>query len=641
MKTASPDRETSASCLVGALRDGDRAAIEPLVLKLSGDERLRSTPLGALMPELCEVKVSVLEDGLSTRTVNVLVRAGMASFAELAAQSPASLLRLPNLGLGSLREILTAAVREWAGAVLGAPENAQAWRPTPAPVRSVEFGDDLAAAFRAMEGGTPDFDLFRRHALAAERPSLRQLGAELGVTGERVRQRESRARGAIARRMRVEGWPVRVAVSYLRVRIGSLARTEELEEILIELDPAGRAFEPAPHRRALLLLLAGYKTSAEWVRSAGLDSQTDKMLMARTEAGPVRLEDCRGELSRLGVREELSRPWLTSRPCFRIVGDHVARESQVMEIPLAILRAARKPLDLHQLFDRTEPPMCFESFRSHVQQDGRFARRGVRLYGLAEWEEDPYTTLAEEMAKEIKRGGGAVALDALVEVMTERFDVAAGSVLHRARAPQFRLDSAGMVSRRTAPRVAPPMPLALSHNCFHLEAGWAMKVKVTPSLRHGATARMPLAFAGALGLQLGTSQMITCPNGALHAYWPRYAASAARLSGLSSVADELGADDGDRLFVIHSGRDRLDLKLIDGGRCEAATGMARLALECGFEPDREPVRLVLAALGLDPNLADARRVIRTRLRERHEPRLSALAGAGDRGGSPDGRKRVG
>jgi hypothetical protein len=213
-------------------------------------------------------------------------------------------------------------------------------------------------------------------------------------------------------------------------------------------------------------------------------------------------------------------------------------------------------------------------------------------------------------------------LDALVVVMTKRFDVAEGSVLHRARAPQFEVDSSGRISRCITPVVVPPTLLALTHNCFHLEAGWAMKVKVTPSLMRGATTRMPLAFARVLGLQLGTSQAVTIPGGTLRVYWPRYAASAAHLSSLKAVAERMGAHEGDRLFVIHSGEDRIDFKLVGKERCEVATGMEHLALECGRESRKEPSRQILAALGLDPGLANAEELIRTRLAERHEQRLA-------------------
>ncbi|HWA55018.1 MAG TPA: sigma factor-like helix-turn-helix DNA-binding protein, partial [Solirubrobacterales bacterium] len=391
-------------------------------------------------------------------------------------------------------------------------------------------GGDLFRALAILEAEVPDLDLLCRRVLADRRPTLRQLGEELGVSAERVRQREKRAREAIADQLQIEGSPVWTAVTELRSRFGSLARLRELEEVMAALASQADAPASSVHRRALLLYLTGHEVCGEWVQSVGLDRRTASLLETLTEDGPVELERCCRELERLGVEESLRRPWLASRPGFLLVGGQVVRESQVADVAIAILREALEPLDLHELFKRTESPASFESFRSHIQHDERFVRRGVRRYGLSEWGGNPYSTLAEEMTGEIERNGGAMPLDDLVGEMAERFGVAEGSVLHRARAPQFEVDPAGTISRRVAPLVSPPKPLALTHNCFRLEAGWAMKVRITPGLLRGATVNMPLAFARSIGLQFGTSCTVASPTGSLRAYWPRYAVSAAYLS---------------------------------------------------------------------------------------------------------------
>ena len=109
--------------------------------------------------------------------------------------------------------------------------------------------------------------------------------------------------------------------------------------------------------------------------------------------------------------------------------------------------------------------------------------------------------------------------------------------------------------------------------------------------------------------------------------WTRYAISTANLGSLRIVAKGLGAADGDRLFVICRSRERLDFRLVDGQRLESASGGERLALECGFEPDREPLRQALVALGFDPSLSNPEAAIRARLGERHERSLVADGGS--------------
>lgn len=486
----------------------------------------------------------------------------------------------------------------------------------------------LADAFAELEADVPGFEIFRRRALSADvPPTLRELGTELGISYEWVRQRERQEREAIAARLEDPAWPIRVAVDELRERLGSLARPRELAELLATLDPAGRVFGRVADREALLLHLAGYSAGNLWIQRVGLDAETDALLGALTERGPASLDEASRGLEDLGIKAALRRPWIEGRHGFRMLDELVARQSQTMETAAAVLRAVGKPLELAELFTATGVGMSEATFRAQIQHDDRFLRRGVRHYGLSVWGGERYTTIAEKMVEEIKRNGGALDLDALVDSLVKRFGVAEGSVRERARAPQFAIDASGRISCRVGALVVPPTPLALTHGCFHLEQGWALKLAVDPYLLRGSANRMPFAFARALGLRLGISQFFECPFGELHAYWPRYAISAAHLGSLRIAARELGATEGDLLFVVRRSRDRLDFHLVDKQRLEAASGMARLALECGFEPDRKPVHQVLAALGFDPGLPNAEAAISARLGERHERRLAMRVSA--------------
>jgi hypothetical protein len=603
-----------------SLRDGDKDTIEPLVSKLTTDRQLRVLPLGLLFPEVKAIDASVLEVGLSRAPAMAIWRARIHAFGQLAEQSPASLLAVPNLSPAGSAEILGFVVREWARVILDRSE-VKTHSPA-APVAWVHTGD-LSFAFEVLERN-PDFDLFRRHQLDEERLSLRQLGAELGISGERVRQREKRVRAAIRVQFAARNSPLRSAVGALAGNLGALAQGDALDAAFAGLDPDGRALRGGTHRRALLIHLAGYEVCGDWVQRAGLDRQTGELLSWLTAEGPAVFDECRWRLLQLGIAEGLQRPWVEAQPGYLIVGPRLIRAAQLMEVPVAILRAAEKPLDLPDLFARTDPPMSFETFKSHVEGDDRFRSRGRNRFGLSEWQEMTYSTLAEMMAEEIERNGGSMGLADLVSAMGVRFDATESSVLYRARMPQFEVDRDGRICRQVAPLIVPPKALVLTHGCFHLGAGWATKMKVTPSLLRGTTTRIPLAFARKLGLQFGNSQEFSAPAGPLTVNWSRNAASAAQLSCMRASVAWLGAGEGDRLFLIHVGPDQLDFKLIHKAQLDQATGVAQLALECGFEPDGDPLRQVLTALGFDPNLPEAERAVRTRLRERREGRLATL-----------------
>lgn len=588
-----------------------------LIAKLCGYEEWRNQPLGTLMPGLEAARPPLQEGWLSTRAVNGLGRAGVSSWPDLAAMSPGSLSVLPNIGPKSLREILAVAVGEWARVADGGRSS-----PADLAVGSHDT-DELIGAFEELERSLLDFEIFKRHRLIEKgRPTLQELGDEMGVSRERVRQRECHMREAIAGRMGAEDWPIRIAADRLGERIGGLERLERLPDVLATLDPDGRVFAEEPHRQALLLYLCDYRLAGAWVQSADLDTRTDALLSALTEDGPVDLEDALGELDALGVREGLRLAWIGSRPDFRVLGATIAHRADRLEVAVAVLRDAGRPLALSELLARAASSVSVATFRAQIHHDERFLRRGVRHYGLSEWGGERFTTIAEEIEKEIERGGGAAGLASLTESLVNRFGVAAASVRQTAQTPQFAVDSASRVSRRVGGFVVPRAQLALTRRCFHLESGWALKLVVTPRLLQGANNRMPLAFARALGLQVGTSSTYASRFGDIGASWPRYAATAGRLGSLRIPARELLAKEGDCLFVILVGKGELDFRLVGKSRCEAASDLARLASECGREPTNEPLPQILTALGFDPHLANAEAEIRARLNERQEGELA-------------------
>lgn len=382
--------------LLRLLAEEDGSAAPYLAAQLAGDEQWRSQPLGDLLRGLEAVRQTLGEGGVGTRAFNALARAGVGAWGDLATVRPATILTVPNIGPQSLEEVLTGALRAWALASLGdgprEPPPELSFEPPASPPRPRRpwYGGDLAHTFEGLDRRLPGFDLFRRHTLSgADRPTLRELGAESGISAEGVRKREAHVREALAELMEDPEWPLRVAVDLLRERLGPLAPVEELDAALAELDRRGAAITPHPERRALLLWLAEY----------------------------------------------------------RVAGDRVVRGHQVLDVTVTILRAAGEPLDLRELYERTDPPISHPSFRSRIRADSRFIRLGVRHYGLSEWGGEPYTTLAEKMREEIERNGGAMDLRRLVRAMVERFDLAETSVLQRARTPEFSVDADGRISR--------------------------------------------------------------------------------------------------------------------------------------------------------------------------------------------------
>jgi hypothetical protein len=152
------------------------------------------------------------------------------------------------------------------------------------------------------------------------------VAADLGISPERVAHCEKTVRGMLEKQMRKKQSALSSAAAYLQERLGALVRPQELDRALIELDPADTAFpEDMPHRRALLLSLAGFRSSAEWVVDVEIEGIVEALLKGLTESGPADLDGIDRQLARLGIQEELRLPWIVSHPGFQVADGRLAR----------------------------------------------------------------------------------------------------------------------------------------------------------------------------------------------------------------------------------------------------------------------------------------------------------------------------
>src|SRR5262249_9703994 len=146
------------------------------------------------------------------------------------------------------------------------------------------------------------------------------LAAEQSVSKQQAYAAEAKIRSVLSKRMRKDEWPLRVAIDEMRRQIGSVARPVELSEAFAALDPDGKTLtEQLHHRRALLLLLGGYRQTEEWVIGPDIECLTKVILSGLANSGPASLDRAGRQLALLGVREELQMPWILSQYGFRII----------------------------------------------------------------------------------------------------------------------------------------------------------------------------------------------------------------------------------------------------------------------------------------------------------------------------------
>ncbi|MGV1048849.1 MAG: hypothetical protein ACOYD4_10050 [Solirubrobacterales bacterium] len=316
------------------MRDAASPGFHHLVEGLRTREDLRSSRVGALLPGLALLESPRLTDLLGVRAVNAVARANVANWSALAGTTPASVAALSGVGPGTANEILAVAAREWAAAYLredgsASPPAGPADRrrpPVPGALAAEDRFRNLARAFEDLEQA-PGFDVLRRRQFdPGQPPKLTMIAAELGVSPQRASELQATIRRLLARQMRNGDWPIRFAAEEIRERLGAVARTEEIKGALAAIDPDGSAMPAAlPHRHMLLLHLAEYRISGEWVLAPDIESLTRVVLDALADSASADLDAVGRHLTRLGVRDELQLPWIVCQLGFQIVDGELRR----------------------------------------------------------------------------------------------------------------------------------------------------------------------------------------------------------------------------------------------------------------------------------------------------------------------------
>ncbi|MFJ9775577.1 sigma factor-like helix-turn-helix DNA-binding protein [Kitasatospora sp. NPDC101157] len=357
--------------------------------------------------------------------------------------------------------------------------------------------------------------------LFADNPvTLDEIGKNLGVTRERVRQIEGKARGAVLGFLS-DGGPLELVAEAVRGLIGTIRPLDDL----VTLIPALRRTVDAvgqPAWRVLDRLDDAYEIADGWCVAPTMTAArtiTQTLLQERADKyGVVRLDSLDLiEASQLERLPELTASWLTH--CSYINhGDFVLTRTQsVGDYGAAILSVAGTPLSAQEIVDRFIVERSSGSLRNAMSQDDRFERVDRDRWALSEWGMDSYAGVRSLIREQVARGGGHVGLNDLIEYITGKYSVTASSVVAYASSPPFenrdgivRLAAAGRESRKSPAR---------TRRLFRHEGAWAYRVRITKDHLRGSGFVAPMAIASILGLQFGQTRQLESPLGPQAVSW--------------------------------------------------------------------------------------------------------------------------
>ncbi|QYF91061.1 sigma factor-like helix-turn-helix DNA-binding protein [Arthrobacter sp. PAMC25284] len=359
-----------------------------------------------------------------------------------------------------------------------------------------------------------------RRLFADEPVTLDRLAGEHGVTRERIRQIEGKARGAMLAFISEGGALADVAES-ARTLIGTIRPLNELLELIPAL---GKAVETVgqPAWRVLDRLDDGYEIEDGWCvmpTMTAAETTTQTSLQERAnQYGVVRLDEFdliqSGHPERLG---ELRAAWIGH--CGYIVdGEFVlSRTQSVGDYAAAVLSIEGSPLRAQEIVDRFVFERSVRSLANALSGDDRFERVDRDRWALKEWGLDAYSGIRSIIRQQVAEGGGRAKLSDIIEFITARYSVSGSSVAAYAGAAPFGIRD-GKVQLATAEQGARRAP-ERTRRLFRRPDGWAYRVRISTDHLRGSGSVAPQAIATVLDLHAGETRQLDSPLGPQAVAW--------------------------------------------------------------------------------------------------------------------------
>lgn len=351
-----------------------------------------------------------------------------------------------------------------------------------------------------------------RYRVFADRPlTLDELAQGFGVTRERVRQIEGKARAELFSIINEDGNLADVADA-VRALVGIiLPLTDLLRHFPALAENVNLIDQPA--WRVLDRLDDVYQIEDGWCVVPNMEAAQQATLEHLQELadahGLVRLSDVtllKGvDPERL---PEVTESWLLH--CGYLLDDGwvMTRVQNLGDYAASVLAAEGNPLSAQEILDRFVVDRARSSLGNALASDDRFERVDRDKWALKEWGLDAYAGVRSIIRAELAKRGGRVPLGELIESVTARYTVAANSVAAYASTKPFETRG-GMVELSTAthePRKTPERTRRL----FRRPEAWVFRITVSADHLRGSGFSVPVGLASVCGLAPGRSVQLPC-----------------------------------------------------------------------------------------------------------------------------------
>lgn len=405
-----------------------------------------------------------------------------------------------------------------------------------------------------------------------EGATLEELGVQLGVTRERVRQLESQLKDAFSANSELSA----ATASIISKKIGHLARTESVKAKYPELWGSehllGSTFEQ--YFRALYNL---WEVDGDWVHSPGWNSTVRSWIKHNMDDySTFTLLDA---AEQLGAGEEDLREWLLGDPAFFLVSDTtMAYATSHQDRAVAVLSSRQTPTSLEDIIEYFPLQPSARSVANQLSVDPRVTRVAQNMYALAEWELEEFSTISNWIARRVDASPtGTVALNDLI-AEAPSLGVAENSVRAYASSADFILES-GLVRRAVGVGEFIDDTPKESKNMYFRDGSWHLLLTVNYDHLRGSGFQVPRGVAGLYRVPVGGEVEVPSRLGGQFVRVNKLRQPST--STIRRFLQDLGTQEGDRVWLSFE-PERFDVTpapTFDS----SLSGLARLLNEMGLD----------------------------------------------------------
>lgn len=489
----------------------------------------------------------------------------------------------------------------------------------------------VSACIRRLLERLDDRDLviLRDRVVALSAPqTLEVLGQRLGgVTRERVRQIEAKVRARLTVDQ-LEG-PLARRAGKVRAQLG-VAVPIESETVERTKEWALRDLQDFDDSVVwpLLVYLGGpYRSREGWLIAADLDGLTEALKSRFAEGDFLSDASFDEVMDDVGINSEARLAWIEKHGRFkRVDGGWLIWDGSALDKLERVLYRRGAPATAAELLAEAGEERSVRGIHTRMIEDPRFVRINRQgQFALPGWGFDEYSGITAEIAQEVERCGGVATEDHLIETISSRYGVSPSSVQVYLNAPMFMRAATGGVRLREATDAPPDIKQDLSSapDCFCRDGKWSLRIRVDNEVARGSGRGLPASFAAHVGVLPGDKRTLSTPYGPVVVSWPMTAAMGPALGSTRAVAEALGAQQGDLIFLEFNG-ERLVPRLVAEGALGSCSGPSLAALVMGLDREQSSLAELASALGIQVGEEQVRQETEKVLRVRRDIEILRL-----------------